>query len=98
MSINPMVKTKPMRPSLIDGVDKINEVITEVNSIRLIADKAPQNIGYTTKSEIYTQNDHYVALIITDSAGVEHIIAFNQNGIHLEERKNGVTTTIFENH
>ena len=32
MAIDPMVKTKVMRPSLIDAVDKINEIIEVVNS------------------------------------------------------------------
>ena len=33
MPITPMDKTKVMRPSLIDAVDKINELITAVNSL-----------------------------------------------------------------
>ena len=33
MAITPMDKTKVMRPSLIDAVDKINEIITAVNTL-----------------------------------------------------------------
>ena len=33
MAISPMTKDKVMRPSLIDAVDKINEIITAVNAV-----------------------------------------------------------------
>ena len=33
MAISPMSKDKVMRPSLIDAVDKINEIITAVNAV-----------------------------------------------------------------
>ena len=33
MAIDPMVKTKVMRPSLIDAVDKINELVSAVNAL-----------------------------------------------------------------
>lgn len=33
MAINPIGKTKTMRPSLIDVIDKINETITVVNNL-----------------------------------------------------------------
>ena len=33
MAIAPMTKDKVMRPSLIDAVDKINEIITAVNAV-----------------------------------------------------------------
>lgn len=37
MPISPMNKTKAMRGSLIDAVDKINEIITAVNTIDVSA-------------------------------------------------------------
>ena len=33
MAITPMDKTKVMRPSLIDAVDKINEIVAAVNAM-----------------------------------------------------------------
>ena len=37
MAITPMNKAKAMRGSLIDAVDKINEIITAVNTIDVSA-------------------------------------------------------------
>lgn len=33
MAIDPMTKDKVMRPSLIDAVDKINELVTAINTL-----------------------------------------------------------------
>ena len=51
------------------------------------------------KSQIYSQNNsHYIALVIKDATGIEHVVSFSSDGISLTERANGESTTIFGGH
>lgn len=71
MAISPMDKTKVMRPSLIDAVDKINEIIAAVNA----AD--PTDIGSrVTELETAQQNtDTRLNTISSDLSDAEADIA-----------------------
>ena len=57
-----------------------------------------QNYGATVKTQFYTQGDHYVAIIFTERNGTEHIVSFNEGGIGLSERREGVTNILFTGH
>lgn len=52
----------------------------------------------TAKTQFYTQGDHYVALILTDSDGIEHIVSFGEGGVGLSERRGSVVNDIFTGH
>lgn len=42
--------------------------------------------------------DHYIATVIADAQGVEHVVIFNEYGVSYEERSGGTTTSIFARH
>ena len=68
MAISPMSKDKVMRPSLIDAVDKINEIITAVNAVDMQGVDDRLTALETSDATINTRIDGAVARLDTDEA------------------------------
>ena len=71
MAIDPMVKTKVMRPSLIDTIDKINEIIEVVNSSDMQAVDQRLTALETSDVTINGRIDGAISRIDTAEGGID---------------------------
>ena len=73
MAISPMTKDKVMRPSLIDSVDKINEIIVAVNLLdpaEIDAIESRVDALETAVTSINTRLDNIAQSLVTINARI----------------------------
>jgi archaellum component FlaC len=73
MAISPMTKDKVMRPSLIDSVDKINEIIVAVNLLdpaEIDAIESRVDALETAVTSINTRLDNIAQSLVTINASI----------------------------
>lgn len=87
MAISKLGKSKEMRPSLIDSVDKINEVIDASNAVELN--------GFQWVRFLYNNSDYPFDIWACDQNDVIHLLRIKPTGLEYATITNDVYRTIW---